>query len=675
METDRTIQIANGIYWVGGNDQNGGLHCNPYLIIDGEEAVFIDPGSVLDFDYVYQNVLSLIPLKMIKYVILQHQDPDLCSSVPLFEKEGAQFQIVTHWRTAELVKFYGIKSDYYIVNENEFKLELKSGRTLGFVPTPYLHFPGAITTYDVNTKILFSSDLFGAFSYEWNLYAGDDYMEKMKTFHEHYMPSNDIIRPVMEGFLSMDITMIAPQHGSIINNNIPDYIKTLRDLDCGAFLTPIKKDMAKSGGYRFVCSSIIKRYASIFKKEDVVDALGELDISLDQETMEIVDYNYRGPLFWNLLFENIYTKQGVQWLIVIEPFVQTLCKEYDLLIPEVFQNTLIKSQEEVLNLNKENTMLKEINSRLNNSMIEAQEKLIKCPVTGLYNYNFFKNYISNNIRDLIAENSQQNPALIIINADNMAKIKFSYGDDEVDGVLKNMVYTMKNIPEENVMFFRLQGASFSCYIPHTTREIAVDFAEKLRNNINSSEKFIEKITVSMGVVCFEEVWKKEIEITDPAELMYDIAIKRVNLAKKMGMNMVCSHSSVEENQDEIGKILIVDTDEINIDVLKTFLENLKYKVFTARDGEEALNLCEKEVPALIISEVMLPKLDAFQVRQKLLSQSITKHIPFVIVSHLKNDDSVQRAAALEVEHYLKKPYMLSELIGIIRNKVKEDASS
>ena len=101
-----TEKIAEGIYWVGGNEQDGGLHCNPYLIIDGEEAVLIDPGSVLDFDYVFENVCSLVPLESIKYVILHHQDPDFCASVPLFEKKGANFKIVTHWRTQALVKYY-----------------------------------------------------------------------------------------------------------------------------------------------------------------------------------------------------------------------------------------------------------------------------------------------------------------------------------------------------------------------------------------------------------------------------------------------------------------------------------------------------------------------------------------------------------------------------------------
>lgn len=672
MGSTRTIEITDGIYWVGGNDHNGGLHCNPYLIVDESEAVLIDPGSVLDFEYVFENVCSIVPLEKIKYVVLHHQDPDLCASVPLFEKKGANFKIVTHWRTQTLVQYYGVKSNYYIVNENEFKLTLKSGRVLSFVQTPYLHFPGSIATYDNNTKTLFSSDLFGAFSFEWSLYAGNDYMEKMKAFHEHYMPSNDILRPVMEVFLSMDISMIAPQHGSIINKNIKEYIKALRDLECGAFLAPIKKDIVKLGGYRFVCTAVLKRYVSIFKKEEVFEVLADMDISLNEETLEIIDYNYRGSVLWNLLFENILTKKGVRWLIVIEPLVQRLSKEYDIPIPEVFKTTLVKAQEEAVNLNKENAMLKEINTRLNQSIKVAEEKLIKCPVTGLYNYDFFKSYLSNNIKTLLSESSMQNPSLIIISVDNVLKIEFTYGEDEVDEILKNMVYTIDSIKEENLALFRLRGAAFACYIPHTTREKALEFAERLRNNISASEKFIERITVSVGVVCLDEIREKNIYVNEPSEVMYNTAVMRVKLAKNMGMNIVCSNSSVEEYQETLGKILIIDTDKANLDVLKIFLENLKYKVFTAKDGEEALNICEKELPNLIISEVMMPKFDGFQVREKLLAKSQTKNIPFIILSYLKNDDSVKRAAALEVEHYFKKPYMLSELLGVIRNKIKGD---
>ncbi|HEX3033145.1 MAG TPA: response regulator [Bacillota bacterium] len=668
-----TVELAKNVFWVGGNEQNGGLHCNPYLIVDGEEAVLIDPGSVLDFEYVYANVCSIVPLERIKYIILHHQDPDFCSSVPLFEQKGACAKIVTHWRTETLVKYYGIKSDYYIVNEHGFRLVLKSGRVLGFIQTPYLHFPGAITTYDYSSKILFSSDLFGAFSYEWNLYANDDYIEKMKTFHEHYMPSNDIIRPVMEKFLTLDIAMIAPQHGSVIRNNIEEHIKALRDLECGTLLAPVKKDMVRAGGYRFICTTVLKRYASVFNRQEVLEAVEGLDIILDQDNLEISDYNYRGSELWNLLFEQILARKGVKWLLVIEPLVQTLSGEYDVRMPRIFETTLVIAQEEAASLNTENMMLRETNRRLNDSIREAQERLLKCPVTGLYNYDFFQAYLSREIDAILDQQSQQNPALIIISADNMSKIKFRYGDAEVDEALRNIVYEMNSVQEPNSFLFRLQGASFACYLPHTGREQALALAEKIRNSIGTSETFIEKITVSVGVICLEEIRDSNLSFGEPAELFYNTANMRVKLAKDMGMNIVCSYSAVEHYQEELGKILIVDTDAVNVDVLRTVLENLKYRVLHAEDGEQALKLCEGENISLIISEVMLPKMDGFLVRERLLANSNTKRTPFILVSHLKNEDSVQRASGLTIDHYLKKPYMLSELLGVIRNNFKGEA--
>jgi DNA-binding response OmpR family regulator len=84
-----------------------------------------------------------------------------------------------------------------------------------------------------------------------------------------------------------------------------------------------------------------------------------------------------------------------------------------------------------------------------------------------------------------------------------------------------------------------------------------------------------------------------------------------------------------------------------------------------------LEICEKEAMDLIIAEIMIPKMDGFLIREKLLMQSHVKNIPFIIVSHLKTDDSVQRAVALHVKYYFKKPYMLSELLGVIRNIFRE----
>lgn len=662
-------EISEGIYWVGSSGQDGGLHCNPYLLVDGDEAVLIDPGSVLDFEYVYENVCRIIPLEKISYVILHHQDPDFCASVPLFEQKGACFSIVTHWRTQSLVKYYGINSPYYIINEHNSRLVLKSGRELFFVATPYLHFPGAIATYDQQSKTLFSSDLFGAFSYEWSLYAGDDYMERMKAFHEHYMPSNDILRPVMEMLLTMDIARIAPQHGSVIKDNVRDYIRALRDLECGAFITPIKRDLAKSGGFRLLFNNILQRYAAVFGRAEVLKLLEGLDISFDQDSLEITDYNYRGSVLWDLLFEKILVQKGQTWIYVIEPLVKKLCREYDVELPSVFQTAFLQAEKEISDLYRENASLKEINSKLNSSFQEAQLKLTRDAATDLYNYDFFRSYLEAELKDLLTENAQQNPALIIMDLDNADRIRVVYGDDEIDEILRSMVYLIRNMKDDNTVLFRLHTSALAVYIPHTGKSAAVTLAESLRYAVSSSEKFIEDTTVSVGVLCLEELREQGIYTDDPAQAMYSNALQRVRMAKMMGANTVCSQSSLRYYQD-FNKILLVDADEVNIDVLKTFLENMKITVLTAADGADALAIAEKESPDLIISEIMIPQMDGFLVREKLLMRSHTKNIPFIIVSHLKNDNTVQRAAALQIVHYFQKPFMLSELLGVINNIIK-----
>lgn len=664
-------EIFKNIYWVGEGGQNLGLNCNPYLIVDGEEAVLIDPGSVLDFEYVYKNITDIIPIEKIKYVILHHQDPDFCSAVPLFEAKGCNFKIVTHWRAQVLIKFYGVKSDFYIVNKNEFKLTLKSGRILTFVMTPYLHFPGAITTYDNESKILFSSDLFGAFSNKWSLYADEDYIERMKTFHEHYMPSHEIMRSVMEIFLSMDISMIAPQHGSIIKDKVVNYIKALRNLECGSFVNPIKKSIIKSGGYSFICSSIIKRFALVFSKDEILDVIKDMDLKID-DNLEISDYNYTGNTLWNLIFEKVIAKKGLEWLMVIEPFVKTLVKEYEIEMPIVFYSNLKKAEEKSLGLNKENQILKQINNRLNNSLMEADEKLTKCSVTKLYNFNFFKNYLYNEINSIINENSIQKPGLLVLSVDGLLRLKETYGENELDEILRNIVCILNELKKGNEIFFRLEGFLIAIYIPHIEKNDAIIFAEELRNAIFESEKFIEKITISIGLSSFDEVKRDNLYTVEIDKAMYDLALKRTYLSQIKSKNTVCFESNNLIKSKVKNKILIIDTDLISLEVLTDFLENLGFEVLFANDGEKAIEIILSDSPDLIVSEIMLPKMDGFLIREKLLLNSNTKNIPYIFLSYLKDESTVKRASKLGVNYYIKKPFMISELIGIVQNTMKKE---
>jgi flavorubredoxin len=58
LDYSRPIEIDAGVFWVGFNDIESGLHCNPFLIVDGDEAILIDGGSRLDFPQVMMKILK-----------------------------------------------------------------------------------------------------------------------------------------------------------------------------------------------------------------------------------------------------------------------------------------------------------------------------------------------------------------------------------------------------------------------------------------------------------------------------------------------------------------------------------------------------------------------------------------------------------------------------------------
>ena len=244
MDFTQAIEIAPRIYWVGMYLKNDPFQCHPYFIKNGKESVLVDPGSMLEFDAVVEKISTIASLSDIKYIILHHQDPDLAASVPEMEKliDRNDLQIITHSRMVPLVKHYMIQSDYYEIDKHRHRLQC-GDLYLDFLTTPYCHSPGAFVTYEPNSKILFSGDIFGGIEESWEFFAGDNYFEKAKQFHAEYMPSRDIFNYALSKIEALDINLIAPQHGSIIKKEkIAPLIKQMKALECGLYVEKEYRD-------------------------------------------------------------------------------------------------------------------------------------------------------------------------------------------------------------------------------------------------------------------------------------------------------------------------------------------------------------------------------------------------------------------------------------------------
>ncbi|MDK2867514.1 MAG: hypothetical protein PWP38_1829 [Clostridiales bacterium] len=654
-----SFALANNIYHIGGTALHKGLECNPYLLIDSDIGVLFDPGSSLDFDIVYQNLIEIIPLSHIKYIVLHHQDPDLCSALPLFEQKGLSAEIVTSWRAMSLIQYYNITSPFYLINEHRYQLKLPSGRVLNFLPTPYLHFAGAFTTYDHQSKCLFSSDLFGAFSYNHTFFADDDYLDKMLTFHEHYMPSNAILRPVMDMFERLDIRMILPQHGAIIKERIDTYIDALRNLECGALLKPIKKHIMDSGGYLMLFKEIYHRYKALFDVSEVEALFSSCGCFSFDAMHELTDYTGSPDVMWNHVFDRIYELKGVNWLIVIDPLVKRISIQYDIAAPKIFQTLLTT-------ISEENQRLSDEMVHLENTIRVVNERLIKCPVTGLYNERFFKTLM---LEELENEDWRDIGAYVCIDIDDFSKYKIQHGAEQGKDALSSMIYMIgETFGSQSV--FKMDQSDFGLYIRGTEKQALIRKLDTLRVTIAQSDAFLSPLTVSMGIAFPNELILDAPTFDTVADSYITLAYDRMRRAKQLGKNIICFEGDHAVSENDIFKILLVDSDETNLELIKVFLKEMHIEVLTAKDGIAAREVAFTERPSLVVSEINLPRLDGFLLRESLLENSQTKHIPMIFLSFQKDEASVTRAQQLGISHYFKKPYMLYELLGIVKYYIK-----
>ena len=187
------------------------------------------------------KVREVVDLDEIATILLHHSDPDCADAVHrLGTLLRDDVHIVTEWRSELLLRHLAPRFPITTVEDLDWELELEPGRTLQFLLTPYLHFPGAFVTHETSTRTLLTADLFGGFNHGRRLWAtsADDF-EDLRRFHEHYMPSREILMSGLATIRSRFGTpeRLLPQHGYVIPGHLVNgMFEALFDLDCGVML-------------------------------------------------------------------------------------------------------------------------------------------------------------------------------------------------------------------------------------------------------------------------------------------------------------------------------------------------------------------------------------------------------------------------------------------------------
>lgn len=243
----KKVKISDGIHMLTMNVEDilfegiweiaNGVTLNSY-IVEGEKTAIID--GVIGWDGVpdtlYNSLKEMgVEPERIDYLIVNHMEPDHSGWISSFQKIKDDFTIVCTDKAAKMLgSFYG-EDKIRVVKEGD-TLDLGKGKVLSFHPVPNVHWPDTMYTYEMNSKTLFSCDMFGAFGRMGDHIFDDELTKEERDFFEEegiryysnvmttFTPS---LRKAIDKAKELEVKIIAPGHGPVYRKDpqriIDDY--------------------------------------------------------------------------------------------------------------------------------------------------------------------------------------------------------------------------------------------------------------------------------------------------------------------------------------------------------------------------------------------------------------------------------------------------------------------
>ena len=118
------------------------------------------------------------------------------------------------------------------------------------------------------------------------------------------------------------------------------------------------------------------------------------------------------------------------------------------------------------------------------------------------------------------------------------------------------------------------------------------------------------------------------------------------------------------------KILIIDDLRENVFMLQNRLEKVNYNIISAYNGETGIKKAKKELPDLILLDIMMPGKNGLEVCKELLEEEITKDIPIIMVTAKVAADDIRIGLEAGAFDYIKKPFNNIELLARVSTALK-----
>jgi diguanylate cyclase (GGDEF)-like protein len=473
MTIDGPVRVGDDVWWVGMRLTNDQFQCHAYFIENGDRSVLLDPGSPLTIAATLEKVAQVADLDSIRYLVCHHPDPDIAASLrdlsDLLAREDVE--VVTEWRAQALLKHYRHRFGYYRVEEHGWRVPLGLGRDLEFQLTPYLHFPGAMVSYDTTSATLFSSDLFGGFVPDSDVlvcHDVDTIIDAARPFHQHYMPSTELLTAGLTRIQRRwpHIAQIAPQHGHIVPGEIDCGVFTLADADID-----LKRLLRISEAKVRITEALL----TAAEPASLVAAMNTILVATREAT--------ECALFIDV--------PGQGWTMWGEGLAKPLLREPDLSRPTV---DLLGPPAALLSLHTKDDvyadedlmrMLADMASTVRPAIDEYLEHLVQSQQAAAYLQASLTDPLTGlgNRRALVTNGPSGDYALISLDLDHFKEVNDSFGHAAGDTVLTLVAQVLTRSIRDGDSVFRMGGEEFLIVLPGAGETSSIAIAERVRTSV------------------------------------------------------------------------------------------------------------------------------------------------------------------------------------------------
>lgn len=213
------------------------IDTNQYMVRTKNNALLMDPGGIELFSAMLANVVKQVPVNQITHLFASHQDPDIISSLGLWDRALDNATLHAPWLWEGFIRHFGMNSITYDALPDEGNTLTIDAVDLQFLPAHYLHASGNFHVYDPRAKILMSGDVGASLEPPGMPLEVEDFeahTRHMTMFHQRWMPSNAAKNDWVERVSKLRIDKMCPQHGRIFTgDNVKRFLDWFYKLEVG----------------------------------------------------------------------------------------------------------------------------------------------------------------------------------------------------------------------------------------------------------------------------------------------------------------------------------------------------------------------------------------------------------------------------------------------------------